>query len=194
MDHSLPLQTKCKWICKQILWCFHICPGSSKNKLYKIWTWFKFLQFEYMQNLSIWYLLPFFQIVFLKGFQLTQPWWGLDATLNKLSKYIKLIKFGVGMKPQFTCFTNALLIGIIMPLIKIQTKYFKNPKKILCWACISHKLHHHIKFITFWNDIVLQIFVLSIITLIGIILPLNKNALATFTKYRTNVILTLEVW
>jgi hypothetical protein len=40
----------------------------------------------------------------------------------------KIIKFGVGMKPQFTCFTNALLIGITMPLINNTNKIFQKPK------------------------------------------------------------------
>jgi hypothetical protein len=34
----------------------------------------------------------------------------------------------------------------------------------------------------------------TICHIIGIILPLNKNTLATFTKYRTSVMLTLEIW
>ena len=102
------------------------------------------------QNPNCYYPFPFF-IWILKGFQLTQPWWGLDATLNKLSKYINFIKFGLGMIPQLIVLQNVLLIGIFMPLIKIQTKYFKNPKEMLCWACISHKLSNHISFIKFGN-------------------------------------------
>ena len=115
------------------------------------------------QNPNCYYPFPFFFWI-LKGFQLTPPWWGLDATLNKLSKYINFIKFGVGMIPQLIVLQNVLLMGIIMPLIKIQTKYFNKPEQRVCWACISHKFHNHIKFITFWNDIVLQLFVLSNIT------------------------------
>ena len=44
----------------------------------------------------------------------------------------KFTKFGVWGDAPTICFTNVLLIGITMPLIKIQTKYFKNPKEMLC--------------------------------------------------------------
>ena len=39
MDHSLSLEPTSKEISKQNKFCyFHISPGSSKNKVYKIWT------------------------------------------------------------------------------------------------------------------------------------------------------------
>ena len=116
-----------------------------------------------IKTLIVVILFPF-SFGILKGFQLAPPWWGLDASLNKLSKYINFIKFGVGMIPQLIILPNVLLIGIFMPLIKIQTKYFNKPEQRVCWACISHKFHNHIKFITFWNDIVFQILFLSNIT------------------------------
>ena len=90
---------------------------------------------------TLFLLFPYpFAFEILKCFQITQPWGWLDATLNKLSKYINFIKFGIWIKPQLFVLQKVLLIGITMPLIKIQTKDIENIKPMLWQASTSHKL------------------------------------------------------
>ena len=136
---SLSLQTKCKWNCKANTLCFHICPGSSKNNLYKIGHGLICYIWKYAKQNYMSYSLPIFKM-HLNCFQIVRPVWWLSYTLNQLSKYIYFIKCGVGMIPQVVVLPNVLLLGIFMPLIKIQTKYFNHPEQRVCWACISNKL------------------------------------------------------
>ena len=55
---------------------------------------------------------------------------------------------------------NIALIGIILPLIKVQIKNFKNLKQMVCWAWKFNKLSSKTSFIFFWNVLVPQIIVL----------------------------------
>ena len=128
MDHSLSLETKFKWNCKTNYSCASLFVQEvPRIKVTKIWHNYICHIAKYAKYIYMSYSLPNFKM-HLKCFQITRPAWWLPSTLNKLSKYINFIKFGVGMIPQLIVLPNVLLIGIFMPLIKIPTKDFENIK------------------------------------------------------------------
>ena len=73
---------------------------------------------------------------------------------------------------------------------KTLLKYQTNGRLSLemWWAFQQYQIHK------FWKCKISQNNWNTICYIIGIILPLNKTTFATFTKYRTNVMLTLEIW
>ena len=140
----------------------------QENKTYKISLGYIAILAN-MQNLSIWHIpLPFPK--YLKRFPNYQPMVMVGWYSQQAFQIYQSIKFGVGVVPQFNCFTNVLLIGISLPLIKIQTKYFKNTKQIVCWACTFHKLSISITFRNFGNVLVPQL-----IELLQVLIIKQKN-------------------
>ena len=59
-----------------------------------------------------------------------------------------------------SCFPNIALIGIILPLIKVQIKLFKNPKQMVGWAWKFHELSNKTNFIKFGIHLIPQLIVL----------------------------------
>ena len=56
--------------------------------------------------------------------------------------------------------TNCSIIGIILPLIKVQIKPFQISKKMLWSASKLNKLSNHINFTFFWNVLVPHLIIL----------------------------------
>ena len=115
---------------------FHICPGSSKNKLYKCWTWIKLLLLK----------------------------------IYKTSLYV-----------------------IFFPISQISWELFPNANtKLLVVIYIAQAPNPYLDH-TFWRGIITPINLNTIYYIIGIILPHNKVTFTTFTKYRTDGMLSLQI-
>ena len=143
--------------------CFHICPGSSKNKTYIFLTMVTNATLANMQSTSIWHI-PFpFPKMHSKCFQIPKPWEWLATTFHKLLIHTWFIIFWTSYLLQLIVLQIIPLIGIILPLIKMQIKLFINSKQTLGWACKFHKLSSNTNFTFFWIGLIPQLIVYSII-------------------------------
>ena len=125
--------------------CFHICTGSSKNKFYQICHGYNC---HFSKNAKHIYLLPSFPIFKMhsKLFQIwtSRLWWA--STFHKLSIYTLFIFFLKYIIAPIIWNTNCSIIGIILPLIKMQIKPFQNSKQMLWLDAMLNKLSSNINF------------------------------------------------
>ena len=129
--------------------CFHICPGSSKNKFYTSLTWlqlplYKMCKIHLYVTFSS-YLKNAFQNVSKTKTRVMASFYIAQA----LNPYLDHT-FWKCIIVQIIGNTFCSIIGIILPLIKVQIKLFKNPKPMVCWACKFHKFSSNTNFTYFW--------------------------------------------
>ena len=97
-----------------------------------------------------------------KWFQINKSMLWLVSTLHKLTNHTWFITFLNYISAPIILYTLVPLIGIILPLIRLQIKLLKDSTQRVCWAWKFHQLSNHMTFIFFWiilvpqNNVLLQ--------------------------------------
>ena len=98
--------------------CFHNCPGSSKNKTYKFWTMVSNATLQIYKTYLYGIFLPIFQMNF-KRFPCYQTMVMVGFYSQQAFQPYQIHKVWSWCDTPTICFTIVLLIGIILPLIKM---------------------------------------------------------------------------